>query len=156
LNIAFQDSYADSYSHCYGCGRNNANGHQLKSYWDGENTRAEYTPPDIYTGGLPGFAYGGLVASLLDCHGTASAYAFAHRELGLHLGQSDTPIRFVTGQLNLSFLRPTPLGKTLVLTGELDGIEGRKVWVNLTLGDGEQNFAEAKMLAIKLNDGTAK
>ncbi|WP_264821571.1 hypothetical protein [Acinetobacter schindleri] len=32
--IAFQDLYAEPYTHCYGCGRENPHGHQLKSYWD--------------------------------------------------------------------------------------------------------------------------
>ncbi|GAA5558297.1 hypothetical protein Asch01_03053 [Acinetobacter schindleri] len=32
--IAFQDLYAEPYTHCYGCGRDNPHGHQLKSYWD--------------------------------------------------------------------------------------------------------------------------
>lgn len=152
MKTAIQDTYADSYSHCYGCGRNNPHGHQLKSYWEGSDTRAEYVPDDVYTGGVPGFAYGGLVASLLDCHGTASAYAFAHRELGIPLGEADPPIRFVTGQLTVSFRAPTPLGVTLIVTGSLERIEGRKVWVKLGLNDGVQTCATGEMLAIRLVD----
>ena len=37
---AFQDFYPDELSHCYGCGRLNEQGLQLKSYWDGEETVA--------------------------------------------------------------------------------------------------------------------
>ncbi len=37
---AFQDYYPDELSHCYGCGRFNEHGLQLKSYWDGEKTVA--------------------------------------------------------------------------------------------------------------------
>ena len=35
---AFQDYYHDDYSHCYGCGRLNEHGLQIKSYWDGEES----------------------------------------------------------------------------------------------------------------------
>ncbi|MGO3871978.1 MAG: hypothetical protein ACTJH7_17985 [Alcaligenes sp.] len=44
MDKAFQDFYADNFSHCYGCGKNNPDGHQLKSYWDNDNTVARYTP----------------------------------------------------------------------------------------------------------------
>ena len=72
---AFQDYYLDEYAHCFGCGRLNRDGLHLKSYWDGDESVCRYTPPSHFTGGFPGYLYGGLIASLIDCHaaGTASA-----------------------------------------------------------------------------------
>ena len=35
---AFQDYYPDDVSHCYGCGRLNPDGLQIKSYWEGEES----------------------------------------------------------------------------------------------------------------------
>ena len=32
---AIQDLYPDDFAHCYGCGRNNSEGHQLKSFVEG-------------------------------------------------------------------------------------------------------------------------
>ena len=32
---AFQDYYPENLAHCYGCGRHNAHGHQIKTHWDG-------------------------------------------------------------------------------------------------------------------------
>ena len=40
MHTAFQDTYADKYSHCYGCSKLNPHGHQLKSHWDGDGTVA--------------------------------------------------------------------------------------------------------------------
>ena len=57
-DIAFQDSYPDDYSHCYGCGRLNAHGLQLKSYWDGDESQAVFQPQPWHTA-VPGFVYGG-------------------------------------------------------------------------------------------------
>ena len=33
---AIQDVYPDDFAHCFGCGRHNAAGHQLKSFVEGE------------------------------------------------------------------------------------------------------------------------
>ena len=69
---AFQDYYPEDVAHCYGCGRLNPQGHQIKSYWDGDETVARFTPLPYHTA-IPGYVYGGLVASLIDCHGTGTA-----------------------------------------------------------------------------------
>ncbi|HEM61758.1 MAG TPA: PaaI family thioesterase, partial [Chloroflexi bacterium] len=75
---AFQDYYPDDLSHCYGCGRLNEYGHQIKSYWDGEETVCTFLPEPYHTA-IPGFVYGGLIASLIDCHSTATAAAAKYR-----------------------------------------------------------------------------
>ena len=64
---AFQDYYPDELSHCYGCGRLNEQGLQLKSRWDGEESVAVFHPR-AYHIAIPGYVYGGLLASLIDCH----------------------------------------------------------------------------------------
>ena len=100
---AFQDYYPDDFAHCYGCGRLNRDGLQLKSYWDGDETVCRYQPRPYHTGGFPGFGYGGLVASLLDCHGTASAAAAKYREGGTWIWGRSRRLRFVTASLKVDF-----------------------------------------------------
>ena len=78
---AFQDFYPDELSHCYGCGRLNEHGLQIKSYWDGEETIAVFTPKPYHTA-IPGYVYGGLIASLIDCHATGTASAAATSAAG--------------------------------------------------------------------------
>jgi len=78
---AFQDYYPDHLAYCYGCGRLNEHGYHLKSYWDGEETVAHFTPKPYHIA-IPGYVYGGLLASLIDCHGTGSAAAAAYRAEG--------------------------------------------------------------------------
>lgn len=150
--LAFQDCYAEDFSHCYGCGRNNSAGHQLKSYWDGETTVAYFTPQPYHTGGVPDKVYGGLIASLLDCHGTASAAAAAYRAEGRDM-QSLPAMRFVTGNLNVSFVAPTPLDTQLEIRGEIVEIKPRKVIVDLTLSAQGKVCAKGQMIAVKLPDG---
>ena len=71
---AIQDLYPDDLAHCFGCGRHNPHGHQLKSYIEGEDVVARFTPGD-HDVSIPGFVYGGLLASLADCHAMATATA---------------------------------------------------------------------------------
>jgi predicted CxxxxCH...CXXCH cytochrome family protein len=78
---AFQDYYEDAVSYCYGCGRLNEQGLQIKSRWEGEEAVCRYTPRPYHMA-IPGFVYGGLIASLIDCHSTGTAAAAAYRAEG--------------------------------------------------------------------------
>lgn len=148
---AFQDYYPDNFSHCYGCGKNNEHGHHLKSYWDQDTTVARFTPESYHTGGFPGYAYGGLVASLLDCHGAGSAAAAAFKAEGREMG-TEPPIRFVTASLKVDYLKPTPLGVELEIRGEILEVKERKVTLNLSLIASGIVCAKGYMIAVRLPD----
>ena len=147
--IAIQDLYPGTHAHCFGCGRLNPEGHHLKSYLRDVETIASFRAPQKYSGGVPGKAYGGLVASLLDCHGTASAAAFAARAEGVPIAPGAVLSRFVTGSLKVDFKNPTPLEVELLLRGRLRSLEGRKAWIDLSLSAGDVVCATAEMLAIR-------
>lgn len=124
---AFQDYYPDFFAHCYGCGRLNQLGHQLKTYWDGDETITRFTPRPEHTA-IPGYMYGGLLASLIDCHSTGTAAAAAYRAEGREM-DSDPPLRFLTASLHVDYLKPTPLGPQLEIRGRIKEVKGRKVVV---------------------------
>ena len=145
---AFQDAYPDDLSHCYGCGRLNEHGLQLKSYWDGDETVAVFTPRPYHIA-LPGFVYGGLIASLVDCHGTASAAAAACRAEKREIG-SEPPVRFVTAALHVDYLRPTPLGGPLEIRGRIEEIKGRKIVVAETVSAAGQLCARGRVVAVRM------
>ena len=145
---AFQDYYPADFSHCYGCGRLNDAGLKIKSYWDGDESVCIYEPRPEHKA-IPGFVYGGLIASLIDCHSTGTAaaakYRFENREM-------DTlpPLRFLTGSLHVDFLLPTPLGVPLELRGMVKDVKGRKVIVESTLSANGQICARGEVVAIQL------
>lgn len=147
---AFQDNYPDELSHCYGCGRLNEHGLQLKSCWDGDETVATFRPQPYHVA-IPGFVYGGLIASLIDCHGTATAAAAASRHAG-HKGNADSLPRFVTASLQVDYLRPTPLGATLDIRGKIEEIKGRKVIVAATVSAAGQICARGRIVAVQMPD----
>lgn len=126
--IPFQDYYPDHMAHCYGCGRLNEFGHQIKSLWDENNpdeSVAYFTPKSHHTA-IPGYVYGGLLASLIDCHGTGTAAAAAYREAGRSM-DTEPALRFLTGSLHVDYLKPTLMGPTLEIRGKVKEVKGRKV-----------------------------
>jgi len=143
-NIAFQDQYPEDYANCYGCGRNNEHGLQIKSYWDGDESVCHHTPKPYYTGGVPGFLYGGMIASLIDCHGAGTAAAAQSEETGEPIS------RFVTASLKVDFLKPTPLGVELEIRGKVVEIKGRKVIVDLKLMAEGQVCARGQTVMIQI------
>ncbi|MEM5527418.1 PaaI family thioesterase [Gammaproteobacteria bacterium AS21] len=155
--IAFQDTYPPDLSHCYGCGKHNENGHQLKTYWldDQCNTTvSKYTPLAEHTA-TPGFVYGGVIASLIDCHGTASASAIASKQAGREQ-DAQSSIRFVTGKLEVNYLAPTPMGVELTLTGSFSEIKERKVIVQIELSAHGKVCVKGEVIAVKMPDTMGK
>jgi acyl-coenzyme A thioesterase PaaI-like protein len=147
---AFQDHYADDVAHCYGCGRLNGHGHQIKTVWDGDETVTRFTPKSHHTA-VPGFVYGGLIASLVDCHSTGTAAAAMYRAEGRDL-DSLPAFRFVTGSLHVDYDKPTPLGP-LELRGRVVEIKGRKVVVETSVIAAGQVTARGRLVAVRMPDG---
>ncbi|MFP3918447.1 PaaI family thioesterase [Lysinibacillus telephonicus] len=125
LEKAIQDVYPDDFAWCFGCGRLNKDGHQLRTGWQGDKTVTFFTPESKYMG-IPGFIYGGLIASIIDCHGSGSAALALHRKNGNEIGDGSVPPRFVTASLNVEFLKPTPQQVTLKAVGTVEEIHPKR------------------------------
>jgi len=145
---AFQDYYPDELSLCYGCGRLNDQGLKLKSYWDGEETVAILNPRPYHIA-IPGYVYGGLIASIIDCHGTGTAAAATYRAEGREMG-TQPPVRFVTASLHVEYMRPTPLGVPLEVRGKVKEIKERKVVVSATVSAAGEICAKGEVVAVKM------
>ncbi len=151
---ALQDYYPDDVAHCYGCGYLNEHGLQLKTYWDGDETVAEFTPRPYHTA-IPGYVYGGLIASLIDCHGTGTAAGAAARAAGLELGKDHLP-RYVTASLKVEYLKPTPLGPTLKLRGKVVERSERKGVIRITLSADGEVCARGEVIAVRMPEGMVR
>lgn len=144
---ALQDLYPDDFAHCYGCGRLNTHGLYVKTEWqDGEGVAHFQPAPHHIT--LPGFVYGGLLASLADCHAIATAAGATMVATGQVPGRDPTP-RFVTASLNVDFLRPTPLGPELLLRSRATEIGERKVVVGLSVFVDGLECVKARVVAVR-------
>jgi acyl-coenzyme A thioesterase PaaI-like protein len=145
---AFQDYYPDELAHCAGCGRLNEHGLQLRSFWRGEGSEARFTPQPYQTA-VPGYVNGGVIASIIDCHGTGTAAAAAYRADGREMDTLPAH-RFVTAALRVDYLRPTPLGPELVLHGSVRSISGRKVVVDVTVTARGETTVRGEVVAVEI------
>jgi uncharacterized protein (TIGR00369 family) len=128
-------------------------GHQLKSYWNGDTTIAHFMPQPFHTA-IPGYVYGGLIASLIDCHGTGSAAAAAYQAEGRAM-DTQPPLRFVTASLKVDYLAPTPAGVELELVGSIVEIGVRKVVVEISVSAGETVCARGRVIAVRMPENMA-
>ena len=145
---AFQDYYDDPVAVCYGCGRLNPHGLQLKSYWEGDEAVARFTPEPYHTA-IEGYVYGGLIASLIDCHSTGTAAAAAYRAAGREMG-TEPPLRFVTASLHVDYLKPTPMGPELEVRARVTEIKGRKVVIASTLSAAGEVCARGNVVCVQM------
>ncbi|WP_203340560.1 PaaI family thioesterase [Planococcus beijingensis] len=152
---AIQDEYAEEFAWCYGCGRLNKEGHQFRTAWDGEETVTLYEPKQAHTA-IPGFVYGGLIASLVDCHGTGSASLALHRKNGYEPGSGEEPPRFVTASLHVDYLKPTPHGVVLKAVGNVEEIHPKKFKVAVKVYADEALCATGEVAAVVMPASFAK
>jgi hypothetical protein len=118
---AIQDLYPESRSHCYGCGRLNEHGLQIKSYWDGAEGVARFLP---------------------------AAWHLAYPD-GRSVG-SGLDDAFVTASLNVEFQAPTPAGEELELRARAVEIGRRKVIVAVEMFAAGSLCASGLAVAVRM------
>jgi len=150
---ALQDLYPEDYAHCYGCGRLNSHGLHVRSEWRDGEAVARFTPAEYHIA-MPGFVYGGLIASLVDCHAMATAAGASMIAAGLQPGRDATP-RFVTASLQVDYVRPTPAGEELVLRARPTQVSDRKVSVEVDVSAAGVICARGRVLAVRLPETMA-
>jgi acyl-coenzyme A thioesterase PaaI-like protein len=151
---AIQDLYPDDFAHCFGCGRHNPRGHQLKSYVEGEEVVARFKPSPEHIS-VPGFTYGGLLASLVDCHAMATAAAAAEAAAGRRIGDGPAP-RYVTASLRVDYLKPTPLGVELEIRSRVTERSERKAVVAVAVSAGAVVTVKAEVVAVRMPNTMAR
>ena len=147
---AIQD--AIPHNHCWGCGTLNPHGLQIKSYPDGDETVCRFEPPPRFMAGPTHVLYGGIIASLFDCHCICTAIADAYRTGGRPIG-SEPNLWAVTASLKVDYLAPTPLGQPVELRARVVEAKGRKRVVACTLRSGERDCARAEVVAVEVPAG---
>lgn len=115
---------------CYGCGSANPDGLQIKSYWseDGKTVVCTFDKAERYSAGWSNATYGGLIASLVDCHSNWTAMAFHYQEAGREPGTLPALLS-VTGNLSVKYLKPTPNDELIYLKAWVEGEVARKTRV---------------------------
>lgn len=119
---ALQDQFAST-SICFGCGPANQQGLQIKSFVEGEQVIAHFTPQPFHHA-FPNVLNGGIIGTLLDCHCNWAASYFFMRD-----NQFTVPPCTVTAEYHVQLKRPTPMNTALTLIAVLKSIEKNKITV---------------------------
>ncbi|MEX0804261.1 MAG: PaaI family thioesterase [Candidatus Binatia bacterium] len=144
---AFQNQGTVSY--CHGCGADNEKGLRIKSYWDGDEAVATWRAQPHHCGGTKQNVNGGIIASLFDCHSLNLAIAQAYRAEQRPIG-SKPRIGYVTANMNISYLQPTPIDDPIELRARITKVDGRKAWVSCTLSAAGEIRARGEVLGVRV------
>jgi len=119
---SLQDRYAPN-SRCFGCGPKNESGLRIKSFPEGRDVVATFVA-ERYQASFGGFVSGGILSTLLDCHGNWTALYALMKERNIN-----APPSTVTARLSISFLKPTPIESSLHVRARPVKVEGNRVEV---------------------------
>lgn len=143
-----QNFYADNVAICYGCGRLNDHGLHVQTYWNGAEGIARFTPQPYHTA-FPGYVYGGLLASLIDCHSMGTAIAATYHAEGRAPG-TQPEITYVTGTLTVRYLLPTPIGTELLLRARVTELYPKKALLTCSLLAADKECVQADIIAVRV------
>ncbi|MDP2645926.1 MAG: PaaI family thioesterase [Desulfobacterales bacterium] len=143
-----QDFYPEETAVCYGCGRSNPHELHVRTAWDGKEGVFRFRPEPHHTG-YPGAVYGGLIASIMDCHCIGTAVGALYQAEARPPG-TEPVIRCVTANLNVSYLRPTPVDAELFFKSHVKTLHDRKVVVSCSVTANGQECARGEIVAVRV------
>ena len=147
-NEAIQDKWPEIGTYCWGCGRNNEHGLQIKSFWEGDECVCTWKPKRYHCA-YPGRGCGGIIASILDCHCLNTANSAAYMVEGREIG-TEPVIMYATGTISVRFIKPTPMNKPWVFRARVKEMIERKATVSCSVFVKENECANGEIVAIRM------
>lgn len=146
MSESLQDRYAPA-NICFGCGPANEKGLRIKSRMEGSEVVADWTPEPHHQA-FPGVLNGGIVASLLDCHGNWAACCHLMTQ-----AQAETPPCTVTAEIQVKYLRPTPADGSVRLRARVLDSSADRASVEATLEAGGKVTATCRAVFVAVKQG---
>jgi acyl-coenzyme A thioesterase PaaI-like protein len=144
--LSVQEEYASN-SICFGCGPANEKGLRIKSFRNDEGLEMEFETSEEHQA-FPGIINGGIIGTLLDCHGNwVAAIALMDKSGGKF------PPCTVTASYSIKLKRPTPLNSKLLIQGRVVEIDTESVKVELILKADEKVCATGEGLFVAIDEG---
>ena len=144
--LPVQDEFAPN-SICFGCGPSNKEGLQLKSYRSNGGLIAEFESEEKHQA-FDGVINGGIIGSLIDCHGNWTAAIAIMDKNGW-----EKPQCTVTAQYEVKLKRPTPFGKKLKLNSRVLALQEDRAEVIIELKAGGKTCATGRGLFVAVKEG---
>ena len=146
MERSVQRQYAPN-SICFGCGPANEKGLKIDSYRTNKGLELKFVPNEEHQA-FPGMINGGIIGSLMDCHGNWAAAIALMDFNGL-----DEPPCTVTANYSISLRRPTPSETELHILAEIEDIQEDRAKVKMTLTANEKVCATGSGLFVAVKDG---
>ena len=124
--VGVQRQYAPS-SICFGCGPANQQGLRINSFRIENGLSMEFLPEHHHQA-FPGMINGGIIGTLLDCHGNWTAAVAIMDAQGL-----EEPPCTVTASYTVKLRRPTPTDVVLKVTSQIKELSDDRVEIELLL-----------------------
>jgi acyl-coenzyme A thioesterase PaaI-like protein len=127
---------------CYGCGRLNERGLQIKSQWEGDDVVCRWRAQPFHVGLLDRLQ-GGVLATAVVCHALWTATATACRNEGIEIGE---PMLFAynTMSLHLDFFEPIPVDDLITLRAHVIAIDETNATVACSVLVSERETTRAR------------
>ena len=146
MSQSLQESFAPG-SICFGCGPANPKGLHIRSFVQGDELVADWTPESHHEA-FPGMLNGGIIGTLLDCH---SNWAAAHH-LMTASGATSPPCT-VTADYAIKLLRPTPSQAPVHLSARVAESKPDRAFVEATLSSGGKVCATCRGTFVAVKPG---
>lgn len=141
-----QERYAPL-NRCFGCGPANAKGLRIRSFEDGEELVAEWTPEPHHEA-WEGAVNGGIVGTLCDCHSNWTAALHLMRQSG-----KDALPATVTAEFHVKLLRVTPSKRPLTLRARVVESGRNRATVEATVEAGGEATATCRGVFVAVEEG---
>lgn len=137
---------------CFGCGTDNPEGLQIKSYWDGDESVCNWHSKKHFHG-WPSLLNGGVMATLVDCHCMCTAMAHAYKIEDRPL-DSEPHYKYATGTLTIKYLKPTSNDHPVELRAVVMEVKGRKTTIHCDIFSQGELTGKAVVIAIRVFDSS--
>lgn len=129
-DTSLQEQYAPQNA-CFGCGPANSKGLRIRSFAEGDQVVADWTPEPHHQA-FEGVMNGGIIGALLDCHSnwTALYHLMKRNEL------TEAPCT-VTADFHVRLLAPTPMEQVHLSARVVESSERKAVVEAELTGDGK-------------------
>lgn len=145
-DVGVQRRYAPN-SICFGCGPANEKGLRIDSHRCQQGLELRFTPTDEHQA-FPGMINGGIIGTLLDCHGNwAAAMAL------MDAGGMEHPPCTVTASYSVKLRRPTPAGEELHITAKVSELFENRANIEMTMTAAGEICATGSGLFVAVKEG---
>jgi acyl-coenzyme A thioesterase PaaI-like protein len=145
---AIQDLFPEEGTRCFGCGRNNPKGLQIKSFCEGEDCICNFQPQPHHLA-YPGVGCGGIISTVLDCHCINTAMYAGYKAQNREVGSKPDMI-YATASMTINFLKPAPMDKDWKFVAKVEKFQDQRINISCIVSSDGIEFANGKITAAKI------